>query len=152
MSNISREWFEKRAIAAKDAIQTFNDDAEERALAWVHDEMIRLRTALESIASKGGTMNDKRYILQYKDGSFFREQNLYLGEAILTQHIDAACQMSLEKAEKTLDCMKQKNDWRIFRVVLGLRLGDENTRHVQKERKKALEQELAKVEKELERE
>ena len=97
-------------------------------------------------------MNDKMYILQYKDGSFFREQNLYLGEAILTSHIDAACQMSLEKAEKTLDCMSQKNDWRIFRVVLGLRLGDENTRHVQKERKKALEQELAKVEKELERE
>ena len=152
MSNSNREWFEKRAIAAKDAIQTFNDDAEERALAWAHDEMIRLRTALESIASKGGTMNDKMYILQYKDGSFFREQNLYLGEAILTQYIDAACQMSLEKAEKTLDCMKQKNDWRIFRVVLGLRLGDENTRHVQKERKKALEQELAKVEKELERE
>lgn len=46
----NREWFEKRALAAKDCIQDLNDDKEERALAWAFDELNKLRSALESIA------------------------------------------------------------------------------------------------------
>lgn len=41
MSQGNREWFERRALAANQAIETFNDDAEERAIAWAQDEMTR---------------------------------------------------------------------------------------------------------------
>lgn len=88
-------------------------------------------------------MTDKMYVLLHKDGQYFKEQNLYLGAAILTSDIDAAKQMSLEEAENKYGCMSEKRDWKIFRAVIGLRLGQESTRHIKAARKAALEQELA---------
>lgn len=48
MSQGSREWFERRAVAANQAIENFNGDAEERAIAWAQDEMTRLRSLLDA--------------------------------------------------------------------------------------------------------
>jgi hypothetical protein len=45
-------------------------------------------------------MAEQMYVLQYKTGEYFKEQNLYLGSAILTIDIDSAAQMSLTEAEK----------------------------------------------------
>lgn len=90
-------------------------------------------------------MGDKMYVLVYKERQYFKEQNLYLGSAILTSDIDCAAQMSIEDAENKFSCMKDKDDWKIFRVVLGLRLGQESIRHIAAARKAALEQELAAI-------
>ena len=93
-------------------------------------------------------MSNKMYVLLHKDDRYFKEQNLYLGSAILTNDIDSAAQMTLEEAEKKYGCMKEKDDWKIFRVVIGLRLGQESTRHIMAARKAELEQELQKLENE----
>ena len=85
------------------------------------------------------------YVLLHKDGQYFNKQNLYLGSAILTSDIDSAAQMSLEDAEKKFSCMTEKEDWKIFRVVVGLRLGQESIRHIKAARKAELEQELAAI-------
>ena len=90
-------------------------------------------------------MSEKTYVLLHKDDQFFKEQNLYLGSAILTNDIDSAAQMTLEEAEKKYGCMKAKDDWKIFRVVIGLRLGQESIRHIMAARKAELEQELASI-------
>jgi len=90
-------------------------------------------------------MNKRMYVLQHKSGGYFKEQNLYLGSAILTNDIDSAAQMTLEDAEKKYGCMKEKDDWKIFRVVVGLRLGQESTRHIKAARKASLEKELAAI-------
>lgn len=90
-------------------------------------------------------MNKRMYVLQHKSGGYFKEQNLYLGSAILTNDIDSAAQMTLEEAEKKYGCMKEKDDWKIFRVVIGLRLGQESTRHIKAARKALLEKELAAI-------
>lgn len=87
-------------------------------------------------------MIDKMYVLLHKDGQYFKEQNLYLGSAMLTSDIDSAEQMSLEDAENKYNCMKEKSDWKIFRAVIGLRLGQESIRHIKAARKKELEKEL----------
>lgn len=94
-------------------------------------------------------MNEKMYVLQHKSGQYFKEQNLYLGSAMLTGDIDSAEQMTLEEAENKYGCMKEKGDWKIFRVVVGLRLGQESIRHIKATRKSELEKELAELEKEL---
>ena len=91
-------------------------------------------------------MSDKMYVLLHKDGQYFEGQNLYLGYAMLTSDIDSAAQMTLEEAEKKYGCMKEKNDWKIYRAVIGLRLGQESTRHITAARKAKLEQELASLE------
>jgi hypothetical protein len=39
--------------------------------------------------------------------------------------------------------MVAKSDWKIFKLVVGLRLGQESTRHVKAARKAELEKELA---------
>ena len=90
-------------------------------------------------------MNERMYVLQHKSGEYFKEQNLYLGSAILTNDIDSAAQMTMEEAEKKYDCMKKKDDWKVFRVVVGLRLGQESTRHIKAARKARLEKELAAI-------
>ena len=90
-------------------------------------------------------MSDKMYVLLYKGDQFFKEQNLYLGSAVLTNDIDSAAQMTLEEAEKKYSCMKEKDDWKIFRVVIGLRLGQESIRHIKAARRAELEQELAAI-------
>lgn len=90
-------------------------------------------------------MNEKMYVLQHKSGQYFKEQNLYLGSAILTSDIDSAAQMTLENAEKKYGCMNEKDDWRIFRVVVGLRLSQESIRHIKAARKAELEKELAAI-------
>jgi hypothetical protein len=94
-------------------------------------------------------MNEKMYVLQHKSGQYFKEQNLYLGSAITTSDIDSAAQMTLKKAESKYGCMNEKDDWKIFRVVVGLRLGHESIRHIKAARKADLEKELAALEKEL---
>lgn len=39
-------WLKQRASGAKDAIENFNDDAEERAIAWAYEEIVKLRAEL----------------------------------------------------------------------------------------------------------
>lgn len=90
-------------------------------------------------------MSKKMYVLQHKSGQYFKEQNLYLGSAILTGDIDSAAQMPLEDAENKYSCMNEKNDWKIFRAVLGIRLGSESDRHLKAARKAELEKELAAI-------
>jgi hypothetical protein len=90
-------------------------------------------------------MNKRMYVLQYENGQYFKEQNLYLGSAMLTSDIDSAAQMTLEEAEKKYSCMIKKDAWKIFRVVLGLRLGQESIRHIKAARKAELEKELAAI-------
>jgi len=90
-------------------------------------------------------MNERMYVLQHKSGEYFKEQNLYLGSAILTNDIDSAAQMTMEDAEKKYGRMKERDDWKIFRVVVGLRLGQESTRHIKAARKASLEKELAAI-------
>ena len=89
------------------------------------------------------------YILQHKNGKFFKEQNLYLGSAILTDDIDSAMQMSLDRAEKNYRAMSEKEDWKIFQIVTGFKLGDESKRHVKAERIAALKKELSDIEGEM---
>jgi len=88
---------------------------------------------------------DKKYVLRHKSGQFFKEQKLYLGSAILTADIDSAAQMPLDEAEQKYRIMTEKDDWRIFRAVLGLRLGSESDRHIRADRKAELEKELAAI-------
>ena len=88
-------------------------------------------------------MKQIMYVLQYKTGGFFEKQNLYLGQAMLTDDIDTARQMSLDEAEDKLSCMPKKQDWNIYEVGIGLRLGAKSTRHIKKWRKEELERELA---------
>jgi hypothetical protein len=85
----------------------------------------------------------KMYILRHKSGQFFKEQNLYLGSAILTSDLDSATQMILDEAEQKYLLMTEKDDWKIFRVVIGLMLGSESDRHIKAKRKADLEKELA---------
>lgn len=90
-------------------------------------------------------MSEKMYVLQHKSGEYFKEQNLYLGSAILTKDIDSAAQMTIDEAEGKYGCMSEKDDWKIFRVVIGLRLGQESVRHIKAARKAEIEKELAAI-------
>jgi len=90
-------------------------------------------------------VSEKMYVLQHKSGQYFKEQNLYLGAAIMTNDIDSAAQMPLEQAENKYGCMNEKDEWKIFRVILGLRLGRESDRHIKAARKADLEKELAEL-------
>lgn len=90
-------------------------------------------------------MDEKKYVLQHKSGGYFKEQNLYLGSAILTNDIDLAAQMALELAENKYGCMSEKDGWKIFQVAVGLRLGQESIRHIRAARKAELEKELAAI-------
>ena len=90
-------------------------------------------------------MNEIMYVLQHNRGGYLKEQNLYLGSAILTKDIDSAPQMTMDEAEGKYGCMNEKHDWKIFRVVIGLRLGQESTRHIKAARKAELEKELAAI-------
>ena len=98
---------------------------------------------------KGELSASRCYVLVHvgdeRERRYFKEQNLYLGSAILTNDIDSAAQMPLEEAEKKYGCMKDKDDWKIFRVVIGLRLGQESSRHIKAARKAELEKELAAI-------
>lgn len=92
-------------------------------------------------------MNKKMYVLQHKSGMFFKEQNLYLATASLTNDIDSACQLSLDDAENKYKCMTEKDDWKIYRITLGLRLGEESKHHIKMMRKEYLEKELKAINK-----
>ena len=83
-----------------------------------------------------------KYVLQHRDGTFYCGQNLYLGTAETTYDIDAATQLSLDEAERRFGCMREKDEWNIYRVVVGLRLGEKSIRHIKRAKKERLEREL----------
>ena len=65
-------------------------------------------------------MSETLYVLQHKSGYYFEKQNLYLGTAVLTSHLDSAAQMSLSQVEEHLGRMTEKEDWEVLRVALGV--------------------------------
>lgn len=83
-----------------------------------------------------------KHVLQHRDGTFYCGQNLYLGAAETTYDIDAATQLSLDEAERKLGCMREKDEWDIYRVVVGLRLGEKSIRHTKRAKKERLKREL----------
>ena len=69
---------------------------------------------------EGGGMSETLYVLLHKSGHYFKKQNLYLGTAVLTSHLDSAAQMSLSQVEEHLGRMTEKEDWEVLGVALGV--------------------------------
>jgi hypothetical protein len=96
---------------------------------------------------------EKKYVLAYiaeAEHKYFKEQNLYLGTAILTDDINNACLMTLEEAESYFSYMNVKADWEIWSVKIGLSLDQPSTRHLLKMREQELKKQLQEVQKQLE--
>ena len=82
------------------------------------------------------------YVLKHSSGYFYCGQNLYMGTALLTLDINTAAKMSLDDAERTIACMTEQGEWKIYGISTGLRLADESDRHIRRARKRQLEKEL----------
>jgi hypothetical protein len=85
------------------------------------------------------------YVLVYvadKGGyRFFKNQNLYLGVANLTDSVEQAAMMTLDEAEGTWGCMTAKDDWEVWSVRPGIMLDVKSERHIIRARKAILEAE-----------
>ena len=101
---------------------------------------------LKKLNSEADDKTEKRYVVVYVgdwtssnyNPQFFKDQNLYLGSAILTDNLDDAAILSKEKAEKVWDCMDVKDDWQIWSIRLGYVLDKEYKEHLQKIEKERL--------------
>lgn len=78
-----------------------------------------------------------------KEWQYFKSQNLYLGQAMLTDTVEDAAKLTLDDAEAKWDCMTVKDDWAIWSVRPGIVLDKPSDRHVVRAKRKALEQQLA---------
>lgn len=95
---------------------------------------------------------DLKYVLAYipeQEYKYFKEQNLYLGCATLTDDINNACLMTLEEAENYFSHMHVKSDWEIWSVKTGLTLDQKSSRHLLKMQEQELKKQLEEVQKQL---
>ncbi len=76
-------------------------------------------------------------LLHTPTGEFFKEQNLYLGVAVLS-NIDDAALLPLDEAESAWRRMNERTEWQIWSTRLGLRLGSESKRHIVREQRDKL--------------
>ncbi|MDY6958001.1 MAG: hypothetical protein SVK08_02475 [Halobacteriota archaeon] len=91
-----------------------------------------------------------KYVLMHSSGRFFKDQNLYLGTADLSENIDEAKRMSAEKAERKFALMNEPSEWEIHRIQRGWRLAGEYTKHLKKIRIQEKKSELDSLMKEIE--
>jgi len=86
------------------------------------------------------------YVLVYVgdegEWQFFKDQNLYLGVANLTDSVEHAAMMTLDEAEGKWGCMSVKDDWQVWSVRPGIVLDAISERHIIRAKKAELEAEL----------
>lgn len=82
-----------------------------------------------------------KFVIAFHGKQYFKEQNLYLGIAILTDSLEEAAKMTLDEAEGKLECMTD-NNWTIWSVKEGLVLDEKSERHIIRQKRKDLQEQL----------
>lgn len=81
MSEEYRTWHKKRALAAKECIEEFSDDIEERVYSWSYDEIERLtKENKEAVDQLRIMMNDERSAVKLVE-QLKAERNLMIEDA-----------------------------------------------------------------------
>lgn len=86
------------------------------------------------------------YVLKHQSGQYFAFQNLFLGQAQMSD-LQGAKILSKKEALSTFNCMNEPYDWQIVRVKKGwVEDGVEKTHYdILKEQKEQLEKQLQEV-------
>lgn len=97
----------------------------------------------------------KLYVLVYKkDGDdrpyfFLKNQNLYLGKADLTQHIDKAHKLSIKEAEDVIDKVVDRERWELWTIKQGWVLDEKSDRLDLLHRRTKLLKEIEEIDRQL---
>lgn len=125
-------------------------------LRWNHNgHLVHAHMIIEEVRTPTESQPPRRietpsYVLVYvgdqDEWRFFKDGNLYLGVANLTDSLEYAAMMTLDEAERKWGCMSIKADWQIWSVKTEIVLDAISDRHryaeIHRAKKAALEEEL----------
>lgn len=118
------------------------------------NDVAQIGERLQMCETEKKTIELAKYVLVFQKRPsdklrYFERNNLYLGSAILTDSLDYAHRMTLDKAEDNLSRMSEPEYWSIWSIKKDWILNKRHEGHIIKQKIGSLQKELVDLQREL---